>query len=79
MSTTKMKQIDRKMTQVKALYFFIKENEGWSVPKIAEEFGVHKRTIERYLEILKYNELVHQPKRGKWYATEKKVKQGQGA
>jgi len=67
-STTRM------LTRVKAMYFFIRDNEPVTTSQIAEEFGITERTVQRDLHLLVYNGLVDSPKRGSWKITDKKVK-----
>lgn len=67
-STTRM------LTRVKAIYFFIRDNEPVTTSHIAEEFGITDRTVQRDLHVLAYNGLVNSPKRGSWEITNKKVK-----
>ncbi|MDQ0224538.1 DeoR/GlpR family transcriptional regulator of sugar metabolism [Metabacillus niabensis] len=42
--------------------------------QLVDEFGITPRTIQRDLNVLAYNDLVHSPTRGKWATTKKKVK-----
>lgn len=42
--------------------------------ELVDEFGITPRTIQRDLNVLAYNDLVHSPSRGKWETTRKKVK-----
>lgn len=42
--------------------------------ELVDEFGTTPRTIQRDLNVLAYNDLVHSPSRGKWETTRKKVK-----
>ncbi|RCW62676.1 helix-turn-helix domain-containing protein [Saliterribacillus persicus] len=67
-STTRM------LTRAKAVYLFIKENDGATTREIAEEFGITDRTVQRDLHLLAYNGLVNSPNRGEWKITEKKVR-----
>lgn len=64
----------RKINRIKNLYLFIKEHGPVKPSQIEEEFGISKRTVERDLDALRYNELVHNPKRGYWQVTDRKVK-----
>ncbi|SFE95386.1 DeoR family transcriptional regulator [Alteribacillus iranensis] len=65
---------DRMITRVKSIYFYIKEKGTVTTKELVDEFGTTQRTIQRDLNVLEYNELVHSPVRGKWSVTRKKVK-----
>lgn len=64
---------DRMMTRIKSVYYYIKEHGCVTTKELVEEFGTTERTIQRDLNILRYNQLVTSPKRGKWEATNRKV------
>jgi DeoR/GlpR family transcriptional regulator of sugar metabolism len=53
---------------------FINERGTVTTQQLVDEFGITPRTIQRDLNVLAYNELVHSPTRGKWSTTKKKVK-----
>lgn len=65
---------ERMLNRVKAIYMFINESGPVTTQQIVDEFGTTKRTIQRDLNVLTYNNLVASPTRGKWKTTEKKVK-----
>ncbi|MFZ4450722.1 DeoR family transcriptional regulator [Salibacterium aidingense] len=65
---------DRMITRVKSIYLYIKEKGTVTTRELVDEFGITQRTIQRDLNVLEYNRLVHSPSRGKWTATKKKVK-----
>ncbi|MDQ0298510.1 DeoR/GlpR family transcriptional regulator of sugar metabolism [Salibacterium salarium] len=65
---------DRMITRVKSIYLYIKEKGTVTTRELVDEFGITQRTIQRDLNVLEYNHLVHSPSRGKWAATSKKVK-----
>ncbi len=60
------------MTRIKSIYLYIKERGSVSTNELVEEFGITQRTVQRDLNILKYNELVESPVRGKWKSTNRK-------
>ena len=60
--------------RVKSIYLYIKEKGTVTTKELVDEFGTTQRTIQRDLNVLEYNELVHSPVRGKWSVTRKKVK-----
>ncbi|HEY4578809.1 MAG TPA: HTH domain-containing protein [Savagea sp.] len=64
---------DRMLRRVKDVYLYISENEPVSTELLVEEFGVTRRTIQRDLNILQYNELVQSPLRGEWATTDIEV------
>jgi DeoR/GlpR family transcriptional regulator of sugar metabolism len=66
----------RKINRIKDLYWFIHKHGPVKIAELEEEFGMHKRTIERDLETLQYNQLIFSPKRGHWQVTDRKVKGG---
>lgn len=66
---------DRMLTRVKDVYMYILENGTVTTQNVVEEFDITPRTAQRDLNVLKYNELVTSPTRGKWTTTSKKVKQ----
>ncbi|WP_062354866.1 DeoR family transcriptional regulator [Bacillus kwashiorkori] len=65
---------DRMLTRIKSVYMFIQENGTVTTQELVDEFGITPRTIQRDLNVLEYNDLVKSPSRGKWTATNKKVK-----
>ncbi|MGY4689167.1 DeoR family transcriptional regulator [Salibacterium sp. K-3] len=65
---------DRMITRVKSIYLYIKEKGTVTTRELVDEFGITQRTIQRDLNVLEYNQLVHSPSRGKWTLTKKKVK-----
>lgn len=68
---------ERMLNRVKAIYMFINESGPVTTQEIVDEFGTTKRTIQRDLNVLTYNNLVESPARGKWETTSKKVKVAQ--
>ena len=62
------------LTRIKDIYIFIKDNGTVSTHELVDEFGSTPRTIQRDLNVLEYNDLISSPQRGKWTATERKVK-----
>ncbi|WP_082233548.1 DeoR family transcriptional regulator [Halobacillus massiliensis] len=64
----------RMLNRIKAVYFYIHQQGMVTTNQLAEEFGITDRTMQRDLSILEYNGLVSSPHKGKWKATEKKVK-----
>ena len=68
--------VEYKMARIKQMYFYIKECGSVSTEKIAEEFKVSKRTVQRETFALRYNGLIKQSNRGKWSVTDVKVKVG---
>lgn len=65
---------DRMLTRIKSIYLYIKEKKTVTTNELVEEFGITQRTIQRDLNVLKYNDLVASPSRGKWSVTKKKVR-----
>ncbi|MBZ5752025.1 MULTISPECIES: DeoR family transcriptional regulator [Metabacillus] len=65
---------NRMLTRIKSVYMFINERGTVTTQQLVDEFGITPRTIQRDLNVLAYNELVHSPTRGKWATTKKKVK-----
>ncbi|WP_226670209.1 DeoR family transcriptional regulator [Metabacillus litoralis] len=65
---------NRMLTRIKSIYMFINERGTVSTQQLVDEFGITPRTIQRDLNVLAYNDLVHSPTRGKWSTTNKKVK-----
>lgn len=65
---------NRMLTRIKSVYMFIKDHGVVTTQDLVDEFGITPRTIQRDLNVLAYNNLVESPCRGKWTATEKKVK-----
>ncbi|MBB5172802.1 DeoR family transcriptional regulator [Texcoconibacillus texcoconensis] len=59
---------DRMLTRIKSIYLYIKEKGTVTTNELVEEFGTTKRTIQRDLNVLEYNDLVHSPSRGLWTA-----------
>ncbi|WLR50288.1 DeoR family transcriptional regulator [Bacillus tianshenii] len=64
----------RMLNRVKSVYLFINERGMVSTQELVEEFGTTSRTIQRDLNVLEYNNLVHSPSRGRWTTTRKRVK-----
>ncbi|MDQ0231208.1 DeoR/GlpR family transcriptional regulator of sugar metabolism [Metabacillus malikii] len=62
------------LTRIKSVYMFINERGTVTTQQLVDEFGITPRTIQRDLNVLAYNDLVHSPTRGKWATTKKKVK-----
>ncbi|AAU24653.1 DeoR family transcriptional regulator [Bacillus sp. GM2] len=65
---------NRMLTRIKSVYMFIQEKGLVTTQELVDEFGTTPRTIQRDLNVLAYNDLVHSPSRGKWETTRKKVK-----
>ncbi|MCM3002853.1 DeoR family transcriptional regulator [Priestia koreensis] len=65
---------NRMLTRIKSVYMFIRKKGTVTTQELVDEFGITPRTIQRDLNVLAYNDLVHSPTRGKWSATEKKVR-----
>ncbi|MDA1477676.1 DeoR family transcriptional regulator [Bacillus sp. CLL-7-23] len=65
---------NRMLTRIKSVYMFIQEKGLVTTQELVDEFGITPRTIQRDLNVLAYNDLVHSPCRGKWETTRKKVK-----
>lgn len=65
---------DRMMTRIKSIYLYIKKRGTVTTNELVEEFGITQRTIQRDLNVLEYNNLVHSPSRGKWTTTKRKTK-----
>lgn len=63
----------RRLTRVKSVYLYIRENGTVSTSEIADEFGTTDRTIQRDLNVLAHNGLVNSPVRGRWKISSKKV------
>ncbi|MCI4170655.1 DeoR family transcriptional regulator, partial [Bacillus spizizenii] len=53
---------------------FIQEKGLVTTQELVDEFGITPITIQRDLNELAYNDLVHSQSRGKWETTIKKVK-----
>ncbi|MBH0230203.1 DeoR family transcriptional regulator [Halobacillus yeomjeoni] len=64
----------RMLNRIKAVYLYIRDTGPVTTNELADQFGITDRTMQRDLSILEYNGLVSSPHRGKWTATEKKVK-----
>ncbi|GGE77655.1 DeoR family transcriptional regulator [Priestia taiwanensis] len=64
----------RMLTRIKSIYMFIHEKGTVTTQDLVDEFGITPRTIQRDLNVLVFNHLVHSPCRGKWTTTGKKVK-----
>jgi len=62
------------LTRVKSVYLYILEKGTVTTQELVDEFGITSRTVQRDLNILRYNGLVKSPKRGIWTTTNKKVK-----
>jgi DeoR/GlpR family transcriptional regulator of sugar metabolism len=56
------------------MYLYISKKGTVTTQDLVDEFGITQRTVQRDLQILAYNNLVHSPSRGKWSKTKKKVK-----
>ncbi|MFB5663808.1 DeoR family transcriptional regulator [Alteribacillus sp. HJP-4] len=65
---------DRMITRIKSIYLYIKQKGTVTTTELVDEFGITQRTVQRDLNVLEYNHLVHSPTRGKWSITSKKVK-----
>ncbi len=65
---------NRMLTRIKSVYMFIHEKGTVTTQQLVDEFGITPRTVQRDLNVLAYNDLVHSPSRGRWAATKKKVK-----
>lgn len=65
---------ERMLTRIKSVYLYILEKGTVTTQELVDEFGITSRTVQRDLNILRYNGLVESPKRGKWTTTNKKVK-----
>ncbi|MFC0274503.1 DeoR family transcriptional regulator [Metabacillus herbersteinensis] len=65
---------NRMLTRIKSVYMFIYERGTVTTQQLVDEFGITPRTIQRDLNVLAYNDLIHSPCRGKWTPTKKKVK-----
>ncbi|MBU9713743.1 DeoR family transcriptional regulator [Evansella tamaricis] len=63
---------DRMMTRIKSIYLYIQKRGSVSTKELVEEFGITQRTVQRDLSVLKYNNLVESPARGKWNITKRK-------
>lgn len=59
------------LTRIKSVYMFIQEKGLVTTQELVDEFGTTPRTIQRDLNVLAYNDLVHSPSRGKWETTRK--------
>ena len=64
---------DRMLTRVKDVYLYVRENGTVTTQNIVDEFDITSRTAQRDLNVLKYNDLVTSPVRGKWTTTSKEV------
>ncbi|GMB09848.1 DeoR-like protein with HTH domain [Thermolongibacillus altinsuensis] len=64
----------RMLTRIKSVYMFINERGTVTTQELVDEFGITPRTIQRDLNVLAYNDLVHSPSKGKWTTTSKKVR-----
>ncbi|AKO94445.1 MULTISPECIES: DeoR family transcriptional regulator [Priestia] len=65
---------NRMLTRIKSVYMFISQKGTVTTQELVDEFGITPRTVQRDLNVLAYNDLVRSPGRGKWTATEKKVR-----
>ncbi|WP_313897419.1 DeoR family transcriptional regulator, partial [Bacillus spizizenii] len=65
---------NRKLTRIKSVNMFIQEKGLVTTQELVDEFGITPITIQRDLNELAYNDLVHSQSRGKWETTIKKVK-----
>jgi DeoR/GlpR family transcriptional regulator of sugar metabolism len=64
---------DRMLTRVKDVYLYVRENGTVTTKNIVDEFDITSRTAQRDLNVLKYNDLITSPVRGKWTTTSKEV------
>ncbi|EZH68116.1 MULTISPECIES: DeoR family transcriptional regulator [Geomicrobium] len=64
---------DRMLIRIKSIYLYIRKEGTVTTQQLVDEFGITQRTIQRDLNVLEYNNLVHSPSRGKW-TTKQKVK-----
>jgi len=64
---------DRMLTRVKDVYLYVRENGTVTTQNIVDEFDITSRTAQRDLNVLKYNDLVTSPVRGKWTTTSREV------
>lgn len=64
----------RMLRRVRSVYLFMREKDSVTTADIADEFNITKRTAQRDLKVLVYNDLVKSPSRGKWTITKRKVK-----
>ncbi|WP_018921782.1 DeoR family transcriptional regulator [Salsuginibacillus kocurii] len=65
---------DRMLTRIKSMYLYIKEKGSVTTEELVDEFGTTQRTVQRDLNVLEHNKLVHSPCRGKWETTKRKIK-----
>ncbi|WLR41155.1 DeoR family transcriptional regulator [Bacillus carboniphilus] len=65
---------NRMLTRIKSVYMFINEKGIVTTQQLVDEFGITPRTVQRDLNVLAYNDLVHSPSKGQWVTTDKKVK-----
>ncbi|MBO1910811.1 DeoR family transcriptional regulator [Microvirga sp. 3-52] len=52
---------------------YVREKGTVTTQNIVDEFDITSRTAQRDLNVLKYNDLVTSPVRGKWTTTSKEV------
>ena len=76
MGARRQEVVGYRVERIKQIYFYIKECGSVSTKKIAEEFKVSERTVQRAIFILRYNGLIKQSSRGMWSVTDVKVKVG---
>ncbi|GAK02849.1 transcriptional regulator, DeoR family [Geomicrobium sp. JCM 19037] len=62
---------DRMLIRIKSIYLFIRKEGTVTTQELVDEFGITQRTIQRDLNVLEYNNLVHSPSRGKWTSSRK--------
>ncbi|MGM8215667.1 DeoR family transcriptional regulator [Bacillaceae bacterium W0354] len=62
------------LNRIKDIYLYISNNGSVTTKELAEQFGLSDRTIQRDLNVLRYNGLVRSHQKGKWTVTNKKVR-----
>lgn len=62
------------LNRIKDIYIYIFDNGSVTTKELADEFGLSDRTIQRDLNVLRYNGLVVSREKGKWTTTNKKVR-----
>jgi len=62
------------LNRIKDIYLYIFNQGSATTKELAEQFGLSDRTIQRDLNVLKYNGLVESHEKGKWTTTDKKVR-----
>lgn len=66
---------EHRLTRIKSIYFYIKQNGPTQLKTLMDEFQVCERTIQRDLQALELNGLVGKSNSRSWIVTDKKVKQ----